>query len=102
MADRETDRGVHDRNRLSPNAVGIGANVMSFYHWKVRFTQRGIEPPRPFGKTSWVVCAASRYEARNMVPASMYCPVTASKTTDPVTQLTGYRCHCVAPEEPAP
>lgn len=66
-------------------------------HWKVRFTRRGMEPPRPFGKTTVVVCAESRAAAREMVPASPHYPITATATTDPVTFT--YRCHHAADEE---
>lgn len=61
-------------------------------HWKVRFVRRGMEPPRPFGKTSVVVCAATRDEAKAQVPASPSYPCTASKTTEPVSFT--YRCTC--------
>ncbi len=61
-------------------------------HWKVKFTRRGMEPPRPFGKTSAVVCAASREEAKEMVPASSYYPITASATTEAVSWP--HHCHC--------
>lgn len=54
-------------------------------HWKVNFTRRGCEPPRPFGKTSMIVCAATREEAKEMVPASQGYPITASPTTLPVS-----------------
>src|SRR4029079_2003697 len=60
-------------------------------HWKVKFTRRGMEPPRPFGKTTAVVCAESREAAKEMVPASPNYPITASETTDPVSFT--YRCH---------
>lgn len=65
--------------------------VSALKHWKVKFTRRGMEPPRPFGKTSAVVCAASRKEALEMVPASPRFPITASITEDPVSFT--YRCH---------
>ena len=68
-------------------------------HWKVRFTRRGMEPPRPFGKTSVVVCAESREAAKEMVPASPNYPVTASQTTDPASFT--YHCRHKAREEAA-
>lgn len=61
----------------------------------MRFTRRGMEPPRPFGKTKVVVCAATRDDAKAMVPASPHYPVTASKTTEPVTFT--YACTCKEP-----
>lgn len=60
-------------------------------HWKMRFTRRGMEPPRPFGKTTVIVCAESREAARELVPASPNYPITSSATTDPVTYP--YHCH---------
>lgn len=71
-------------------------------HWRVKFTRRGMEPPRPFGKTSAVVCAMSRAAAKEAVPASPMFPVTASETNEPVTWPN--RCHHedpAAPSEPA-
>jgi GNAT superfamily N-acetyltransferase len=63
-------------------------------HWTVKFTRRGMEPPRPFGGTSVVVCAASRREAieeaTRTTPASPGYPVTASTTQDPPTPP--FRC----------
>jgi hypothetical protein len=61
-------------------------------HFNVKFTRRGMEPPMPFGKTHVVVCAANRNEAKEMVPASSYFPITAAPTTKPVDWP--YRCHC--------
>lgn len=59
-------------------------------HWKVKFTRRGMEPPRPFGKTTAVVCAESREAAKEMVPASPNYPITVSATTAPVS----FTYHC--------
>lgn len=53
-------------------------------HWRVTYMRRGCEPPRPFGKTVAVICAASREEAKTLVPASPGYPVTASRTDEPV------------------
>lgn len=61
-------------------------------HWKVKFTRAGMEPPMPFGKTSAVVCATRREDAKAMVPASQGYPVSASKVTCQTTWP--YRCHC--------
>lgn len=70
-------------------------------HWKVKFTRSGMEPPMPFGKTSMIVCAANRDEAKSMVPASPGYPCTASATTDKVT--FPHRCRCEAnPDAVAP
>lgn len=66
-------------------------------HWKVKFTRRGMEPPRPFGKTTAVVCAESREAAKQLVPASPNYPITVSATTDPVSFT--YRCHHKAQDE---
>ena len=63
-------------------------------HWLVRFTRRGCEPPRPFGKTSEVVCALTRDDAKELVPASTYYPVTASLTDKPVGR--GQICRCAS------
>ena len=63
-------------------------------HWLVRFTRRGCEPPRPFGKTEEVVCAPTRDEAKEVVPASTYYPVTASLTGKPVGY--GQICRCAS------
>jgi len=65
-------------------------------HWRVKFMRRGMEPPRPFGKTSAVVCAESRAAAKEAVPASPGYPVTASETADRVT--FPYHCHHAAAE----
>ena len=62
------------------------------FHWKVTFMRRGMEPPRPFGKTTHVVCAATREEAKEKVSASPGYKITASKTLAPVTFT--YHCHC--------
>ena len=67
-----------------------GSKASDLKHWKVKFTRRGMEPPRPFGKTSAVVCAASRKEALEMVPASPGYPITASITEEPVSFT--FRC----------
>ena len=61
-------------------------------HWKVKFTRRGWEPPRPFGKTSLVICAPTRTEAKERVPYSPSYKVTASKTDKPVS--FGQICSC--------
>lgn len=66
------------------------------HHWKVRFMRRGLEPPRPFGKTIMVICAETRDEAKEQVPASPMFPITASKTTDRVT--FGSYCACLGEE----
>ena len=63
-----------------------GAKGDAHAHWLVRFTRRGWEPPRPFGKTKEIVCANTREEAkRKVTDASSRYPITASPTTDPVT-----------------
>ena len=61
-------------------------------HWLVRYTRRGMEPPRPFGKTKTVVCAATRDQAKGRVNASPFYPITASKTDAPVS--FDQRCSC--------
>ena len=63
-------------------------------HWRVKFTRRGMEPPRPFGRTSLIVCAATRADAKSlvMVPASPQYPITASRTDAAPTWP--YRCAC--------
>ena len=62
-------------------------------HWCVKFTQRGVEPPLPFGKTSRVVCAPDRDTAKGKVNASPGYPCTTSKTTERVS--FDQRCWCV-------
>lgn len=62
-------------------------------HWLVRYTRRGMEPPRPFGKTKTVVCADTRDEAKARVNAASGYPITASKTDDAVSFLE----HCSCP-----
>jgi hypothetical protein len=69
------------------------AKAVAPKHWKVRFTRRGMEPPMPFGKTTAVVCALSRQDAVDAVPASLGYPVTASATKDAVTWPN--RCRCL-------
>jgi len=66
--------------------------LLSTCHWIVRYTRRGWEPPRPFGKTSAVVCAASRDEAKTKVDASARFKITASKTNEAVT--FPHHCYC--------
>lgn len=61
-------------------------------HWRVKFTRRGMEPPMPFGRTTHIVCAASRDDAKELVPASPGYPITAARTSDAVTFT--YRCTC--------
>jgi hypothetical protein len=65
-------------------------------HWLVKFMRRGDEPPRPFGKTSAVVCALSREDALNQVPRSTYYPATATRTDKPVT----FTHHCSCTKQP--
>jgi hypothetical protein len=62
-------------------------------HWKVSYMRRGSEPPYPFGKTSTMVCADTRDEAKAAVPASPRYPITASKTHLQCGALTFCRCH---------
>ncbi len=65
-------------------------------HWLVRYTRRGMEPPRPFGKTKTIVCADTRDEAKTKVNASPSYPITASKTDEPVSFDQRCSCHtCV-------
>lgn len=61
-------------------------------HWRVKFMRRGMEPPRPFGKTEMVVCALSREDAKEVVPYSYGYPVTATKTQADVS--FGRHCSC--------
>lgn len=61
-------------------------------HWCVKYTRAGMEPPMPFGRTSTVVCAASRDEAKAKVSASPWCNITASRTAEPVSFLQ--TCYC--------
>lgn len=65
---------------------------MKTFHWKVKFTRRGWEPPRPFGKTSEVVCAPNREAAKEKVNAAYGYKITATKTSGPVS--FGQSCHC--------
>jgi hypothetical protein len=65
-------------------------------HWLVKFTRRGMEPPLPFGHTSEVVCALSRQDAVEQVPASPRYPVTATRTDQPVT----FTHHCSCAQRP--
>ena len=88
------------RDREIAAAAGVageeeGGRVM--FHWEVKFTMRGMEPPRPFGKTWRIVCALTRDEAKTKVPAAVGYPVTASKTHQRVS--FDQRCNCVAKDE---
>ena len=107
-----TDRGTLDkrRNKHAGPAYMIEDKSSSkqhhatkksgvLKHWKVKFTRRGMEPPRPFGKTTAVVCAESREAAKEMVPASPNYPITVSATTEPVSFT--HHCHHKTEEAPA-
>jgi hypothetical protein len=58
-----------------------------------------MEPPRPFGKTSAIVCARTRQEAAGAVSASPGYPVTATVVDDPVS--FSHRCHHPPPAPPS-
>lgn len=76
-------------------------------HWRVAFMRRGMEPPRPFGKTSRVVCATNRKEAIAAVgtEASPGHPITASRVDERERVTHPHRCHhptlIASPEAPA-
>ena len=69
-------------------------------HWLVRYTRLGWEPPRPFGKTKTIVCAATRNEAKTKVRAAPCYKITASKTDAAVSFDQRCSCSddCVSPE----
>lgn len=71
------------------------------HHWLVKFTRREMEPLLPFRKTSAIVCAATREDAKEKVPASPCHRVTASKTTMPVTSPHHCFCNEVTSKGPA-
>lgn len=56
-------------------------------HWLVRFTRPGRTrgAAANFARTSAVVCAIDRAEAKETVDADYGAPVTASRTERPVT-----------------
>jgi len=86
------DKGTAKTHRATKKSGGLK-------HWKVKFTRRGMEPPRPFGKTTAVVCAESREAAKEMVPASPNYPITVSATTEPVSFT--HHCHHKTEDAPA-
>ncbi len=63
-------------------------------HWKVTFTRRGCEPPRPCGMTVAIVCAESRDEAKRQVPSAPGYRVSASLAGDGARIGYPFNCRC--------
>lgn len=88
------DRAVTELSKTPPAQLDREV-AESWRHWRVKFTKRGMEPPRPFGKTSAVVCATSRREAIEQVgaEASPGYPVIASVVGEHERATFPHRCH---------